>query len=45
MPDNIRPEMRIAELVAAHPECLSVFATYGLEELVGEDALRLLAPF
>lgn len=45
MPDKIHPEMRIAELVAAHPESLSVFTTYGLESLVGEEALRLLAPF
>jgi ABC-type Fe3+ transport system substrate-binding protein len=45
MPDTIHPEMRIADLVAAHPETLPVFAAYGLEELVGEEALRLLAPF
>lgn len=45
MPDKINPEMRIAELVATYPESLSVFTTYGLEELVSEDALRLLAPF
>ncbi|ABA89344.1 protein of unknown function, DUF1858-containing [Syntrophotalea carbinolica DSM 2380] len=45
MSSKIHPEMRIAELVEAYPECLSVFAAYGLEELVGEDAMRLLAPF
>jgi ABC-type Fe3+ transport system substrate-binding protein len=45
MADKIQPEMRIADLLASHPECLPVFSAYGLEELVGEDAMRLLAPF
>jgi ABC-type Fe3+ transport system substrate-binding protein len=45
MADMIHPEMRIADLMEAYPESRAVFAAYGLEELIGEDALRLLAPF
>lgn len=45
MPDKIHPEMRIAELVASHPQSLPVFTAYGLQELVDKEALRLLAPF
>lgn len=45
MAATIHSEMRIADLMEAHPQSGEVFAAYGLEALVEEEALRLLAPF
>jgi ABC-type Fe3+ transport system substrate-binding protein len=41
----IQLEMKIAEIVASHPETRAVFAAHGLAQLVSEEGLRVLAPF
>jgi ABC-type Fe3+ transport system substrate-binding protein len=38
-------ELTIADLLGRHPETRAVFAAHGLEALVSEDGLRVLAPF
>lgn len=38
-------DLTIAALIERHPETRPVFAAHGLEALVSEDGLRVLAPF
>jgi len=45
MPPKIELDMKIADIVAAHPETSTVFAAHGLGGLVSEEGLRALAPF
>ena len=45
MKQAIHLDMKIAELVNAWPETRTVFAAHGLEALISEEGMRVLAPF
>ncbi|NIQ95285.1 MAG: DUF1858 domain-containing protein, partial [Desulfuromonadales bacterium] len=42
---DISLDLKVADLVADWPETRPVFAAHGMEALVSEDGLRVLAPF
>lgn len=44
MPD-ISPEMKVADIVKSYPNTKGVFISHGMDALVSEDGLRVLAPF
>lgn len=45
MTQSIHLDMKIAHLVNAWPETRGVFAAHGLEALISEEGMRVLAPF
>lgn len=45
MGPEIHPNMKISEIIHRYPETASVFISNGMDALVSEEGLRVLAPF